>query len=552
MSSQPRTTIVALVLSFLLAIAPTAHAEPSFSVPEVDHLLEEMELEQAEAAIVEYEALIKQYARGGAEASWLLLSKLQLALANKRLGRPEVAAGAFLELYEDIVTGRAALSDDSRLVYLRDKARSELGLLDRTERLSEEQAALFAALKQREQFRRDLDTWLLLQLKLDVSWPGAEFRHIPNDTAGPEPYLIAYTTIASGVREGDRGLLGFKINLDYVVSAVMADVLRKAEESAEINLRFTVRHKDRIVYGAPNDAAGDLMVVEEPLGAVLPFWTLVGVERSPERGRQAVQRLLLIQVGLNLITIGVIIAGVYLTVRDMSRQLQLSRLKGDFVSNVSHELKTPLALIRMFAETLQMGRVRDREKEMEYYNVITKESERLTHLINNVLDFARIDEGRKQYELHMGDIGAVVAATVEAYTIDLAKKGFVVNVRIDDELPPMLVDRDAISLAVVNLISNAEKYSTERKEITVVVRRDGSNVLIEVADKGIGIAPAEQKQVFEKFHRANDPLVRETRGSGLGLTLVQHAAEAHSGTVSLESAPGRGSKFTLTIPIRTG
>jgi signal transduction histidine kinase len=245
-------------------------------------------------------------------------------------------------------------------------------------------------------------------------------------------------------------------------------------------------------------------------------------------------------------------AGLFLIYSNVQREIHLSRLKSDFVANVSHELKTPLALIRLFAETLELGRVQGADKAKQYYRIINKESQRLTQLINNILDFSRIEAGRKQYRLVRTDVGRVVQEVLDAYRFPIEQQGFTLEVEMGEDLPEAEIDPEAIEQALLNLVNNAIKYSPNEKYIKLAVRREGGRILISVSDRGIGVPKADQKKIFEKFYRAENSLVHETKGSGLGLALVQHIMEAHGGSVELESTPGKGSTFTLTIPVERG
>ena len=255
----------------------------------------------------------------------------------------------------------------------------------------------------------------------------------------------------------------------------------------------------------------------------------------------------------NLLILGVLsvlmIGGLVLASRSVSKEMALARLKSDFVSNVSHELRTPLALIRLYAETLELGRITTQDKKDEYYRIIRKESERLTALINNILDFSRIEAGRKEYDFRETDVAELVRSTLDAYRYQIEQQGFEFEEKIDANIPPMHVDREAIARALVNLVNNALKYSADDKFICVKLYRTNGTLKLEVADRGIGITRREQGKIFEKFYRTGDPLVHNTRGSGLGLSLVRHISHAHGGEVEVESTPGKGSKFTLSLPL---
>jgi len=243
--------------------------------------------------------------------------------------------------------------------------------------------------------------------------------------------------------------------------------------------------------------------------------------------------------------------GLLLTYRNVARELALAKLKSDFVSNVSHELRTPLALIRLYAETLELGRLSNPGKRQEYYEIIRKESERLTSLINNILDFSRIESGKKEYSFRETDVADLVRSTLESYRFEIEQNGFQFEQKIDNDLPRVYVDREAIARSLLNLVNNAVKYSATEKYLGVNLYRHNGGVNLEVVDHGIGIAAKEQPKIFEKFYRVGDPLVHETKGSGLGLSLVRHIVQAHGGAVAVESEPGQGSKFIITLPVQT-
>jgi signal transduction histidine kinase len=262
-------------------------------------------------------------------------------------------------------------------------------------------------------------------------------------------------------------------------------------------------------------------------------------------GRRWFIQSLIIIGALSLLMLG----GLVLTYRSVSKEMALARLKSDFVSNVSHELRTPLALIRLYAETLELGRITTQEKKDEYYRIIRKESERLTALINNILDFSRIEAGRKEYDFRETDVAELVRGTLDAYRYQIEQQGFEFEQNIDSNIPTMHVDREAIARALVNLVNNALKYSDDEKFICVKLYRANGSLKLEVADRGIGITRREQAKIFEKFYRTGDPLVHNTRGSGLGLSLVRHITHAHGGEVEVESTPGKGSKFTVSLPL---
>lgn len=263
-------------------------------------------------------------------------------------------------------------------------------------------------------------------------------------------------------------------------------------------------------------------------------------------GQKFLRTSFLVLGGLSLL----LAAGMVFTYRGVRKEMELAKIKSDFVSNVSHELRTPLALIRLYAETLELGRVPQKDKQQDYYCTIRKESERLTALINNILDFSRIEAGRKEYDFRETNLPELVRTTLEAYRYQIEQQGFRFEEKIADDIPPVMVDREAIARSLLNLVNNAIKYSSDDRYLGVNLQRSNGSVKLEVVDHGIGIAREEHSKIFEKFYRVCDPLVHNTKGSGLGLCLVRHIAHAHGGNVEVESVPGKGSKFSLLLPVQ--
>lgn len=370
-------------------------------------------------------------------------------------------------------------------------------------------------------------------------WERGGRRHL---LVGDEVILAAVLKTA----RGEPVLAAFSRDLE----ALRREILEQAPGGAEGSTILAVLdHRDRPVWSrAPLERADP--VVTAPFGEAFPSWRLALYQPQGASPREAVRRqitIFTVAFGLLLVVIAV---GLVATYRLVRRETEMARLKSDFVANVSHDLKTPLSLIRMFGETLEMGRVTDEARRREYYRVITRESERLSRLIDNVLDFSRIDGGRRTYAMAPTAIEPLVRETLEAFDYPLAQEGFVVEVAVAPDLPEVSLDADAVGQALANLVDNAIKYSGKRKALRVeAVVRDGQ-LALSVADEGIGIPPEEQGRIFEKFYRVGRSETQGRRGSGVGLALVRHVALAHGGRVTVESRPGAGSRFTLWFPLR--
>jgi signal transduction histidine kinase len=244
-----------------------------------------------------------------------------------------------------------------------------------------------------------------------------------------------------------------------------------------------------------------------------------------------------------------LVFGASLTVRVVRKESEIARLKSEFVSTVSHEFRSPLTGIRQLGEMLMRGRVPDEHRRQEYYERITKESERLARLVENLLDFSRMEDGRHEHRRESIDAATWLRDVVAECQSRCADKPLSVAATIPADLPLISGDRDALSSAVQNLLDNAIKYSPGRQTVWLDAWTDAGGLRIAVRDEGVGIPEADRRRIFEKFRRGSGEISREVKGAGIGLNLVEHIVRAHGGQVIVESEPGRGSTFTIALPI---
>lgn len=305
-----------------------------------------------------------------------------------------------------------------------------------------------------------------------------------------------------------------------------------------------------VIVSPPNETNRDWKrpFVASEVGEALPHWEaalyLMRPEQLQENALGLRRTLTFLIVGM----LGAIALGGWLVVADARRQLALAQQKTDFVSNVSHELKTPLTSIRMFAELMLGGRS-EGAKTPQYLRIIMVEAERLTRLINNVLDFAKLERRQKRFDKKPLDLHELISRVWEGQELHLRESGFTTNWEAAPPPYPVTGDEDALAQILVNLLANAEKYSAERKEVELHTYFDDHHLCVSVLDRGLGVPAGSERKIFDAFYRAHDSLSSGIQGSGLGLTLAQRLAAEHGGTIEYRSRDGGGSAFTLRLPL---
>jgi two-component system phosphate regulon sensor histidine kinase PhoR len=240
--------------------------------------------------------------------------------------------------------------------------------------------------------------------------------------------------------------------------------------------------------------------------------------------------------------------GAWILFKNLKTEIQLSQMRSDFISNVSHEIRTPLALISVYTETILLGRVKP-EKLKEYHEIIHQETNRLTDIVNKILNFSKIEEKKYQYNFTTQNLNTIVSNIIQRFDYHLKNKSFVVETSLAPGMPEIMADYDAIYEVLMNLIDNAIKYSPKEKYLGVETFVEKDDVVLTVTDHGIGIPEPHQKYVFDRFFRVPDGEIQKVRGSGLGLAIVKQIIEEHHGTIVLNSAFGKGSAFRIMLPI---
>lgn len=388
-----------------------------------------------------------------------------------------------------------------------------------------------------DDFRRLLLHRIFGELKL--GGPSAhELRHL-HTTYDDVSYLVSHW---EKVHQGRRLLVVAWHDVPRIVHELFPQLYAHDERASRVNV---VDGEGRIVFGPPLRRSG--LTLGREFATTLYKWRLNVSMIGSEELAAAVQRRRVLEMVLVGLSGLVVIAGIIVITVAAARERKLANLKSEFVANVSHELKTPLALVRMFGELLQSGRVDEPEKQRQYLQIIVGESERLAALIENVLDFARVERGQVAYRFEEGSLLDVVHRAAEACRVRAERQGVALEVEAPEEVPRTWIDERALEIAVINLVDNALKYAPQSKVVRLRVRTLRDYLQVEVIDQGPGVAEEERKRIFERFERGAQAARAAVRGSGIGLALVSQIARAHGGQAWVETAEGGGCCFAFSV-----
>lgn len=394
----------------------------------------------------------------------------------------------------------------------------------------------------------------------------------PATIGGRRKYVQAQLRFPNAARDSFSSLVALVVDADDIRTRYLPDMMKRRLAAVQHlggfpQLDLTLRDgKGQVLFSsAPPEATTfvdersfplvffdrELLEYTAPVEVEPETWTLqtgfggqtiTAIADSSSRPQLALMGILAL----------IMAAGVLFVASAAAREVRVAELKSNFVASVSHDLKTPLALIQLFAETLELGRVRTPERAAEYYRIINGEAKKLTRLIENILDFSRMEAGLRPYRPTPADLGEVTRNVVARLQSQFEQGRFSVTTRVEPGLPSVDLDTGAVQQAIENVLANAMKYSREHRDIEVAVERLDGHVGVRVSDHGIGIPRHLQRRVFRKFFRVDSALGGGPQGTGLGLAIVDHTMRGHGGSVSVESEPGVGSTFTLAFPIPAG
>lgn len=488
------------------------------------------------------------------------LAQYQIAVALDNLERDQEAIEVLFRFNGDLLERSDVISPLQYSFFL-DQIRNLAPRLLASPMLSDEQryqAELDALAEQgkkhiREKYFLQILDRKLYEMVIARKEYKTKFRYLFDEADG-DPFLFAYRALPDPAGIYTTGLIGLQIDLEQLSQKLFPKILRNLKFSDQVTLAILNEFDDYVI--------GTTRTPDEPiamrrLDEPFEFWQVaVYLSEVPSALRWWDFRttLLLWFVSLLLLTI---LFGAYIFVRRAWREAYISKMKSTFVSNASHELRTPLASIKMLAELMEMqlpgqSAASDEFKKRSgnYLGIIRRECGRLGRLIENVLDFSKIERGVKQYNFEYEDPSAILQIAVNSIRPHAEEQGFTLDLEIAEPLPELRMDADAISQVMLNLLNNAMKYSGEVKEIRVRAYQQSEQLVVEVSDRGIGIAARELAKIFDDFYRADQRLNSQNQGGmGLGLTLARQIVRAHDGEISVRSEVGKGSTFTFTLPL---
>lgn len=456
-----------------------------------------------------------------------------------RLNQAELAAArandgfALRELAQDLI-------DDARwTLFEGGEPTVARAALDRLEEMGADAAGVDSAWIARA--RRRLD-----RRDAQLFWSGRLAEEMTDLTASPPSpeQGFVYRPSASSpalwaVRNTGKELVIYAFDREEVLARLRRTSTRLA--ALDPDLVASVGRVDQGPLGAA--------VFRQPLDR-LPMHAVRVAAANPDKLARERRNRTFARIAIILLALATSVVGVAVTVRYVSRELAAARVKTDFAANVSHELRSPITQIRLKGEALQLDLVFDDDDRQAHYDAIVREAERLSRLVDNVLDFAAIERGAKKYTFRPEDIVGILYYAVDTHRVQLEGAGMAIELEVPDDLPVVWVDREAISQVLTNLLSNAAKYGAAGKWLGVRARASASRMEIRVADRGMGISVDDQSRVFEDFFRSSDAAVRRQKGTGIGLTIVRYIVEAHRGNIRVESAPGEGTAFVIDLPLQ--
>ncbi len=394
---------------------------------------------------------------------------------------------------------------------------------------------------QKKNVSEDIEDWLTGKVEVEIARLSAKhfsLRHF-SGRYNDEPVQAGFLLIPHTSDRKNSDYLIFTFDQEYILTKIFPGQVRLFK-----GVLPSVKIAEKSTKLRPDTASEDMSFVEVPFHDFFSSWKIIAtVDLSGTKKRARME--FFVYSGIIFFVFLLIVLSIYFIWQQIQQERKLSQLKSQILFHGSHELKTPLSLIRMYTETLMLGRIKHPSKVQEYFQIILSECDRLHLLINNTLEFSNIEKKIKKYGFTKGNIIETLNKIMASYNYYLKQKGFVLNTDIDPDIPPFSFDRVAMTQIIVNLLDNAIKFSPETKKIHLSLQQNEGELLLGVTDCGIGMKADALQYIFLPYYR----LTTRFRGSGIGLALVKHAVEAHNGRIQVRSELGKGTTFSLSFPL---
>jgi signal transduction histidine kinase len=483
-----------------------------------------------------------------------LHAKLQKTECLSMLGDKESAIKNDLNVFEDLLVDKWNLNESQFKTYASIVIERVTGLISDNDGKLTEYKSRFELLKEQYLYKIDqrktinniksfIVPELLSYLQTNSPSPSPfEF----SKRVGNEDYLISVVIIPGQNQPDNEGILGTKLNSLYLQNSILNNAIEEIQPLQNTTIYITSLSGDSIRGNKNNtpDAITTTVLFDDNF----PPWRLEMMYIGPKGlGEKNIFASFYFWTIITLIII--LVFGTALIARIVAREMEILRIKSDFVSSVSHEFKTPLTSMKALTERLETGKVTQPAKMKQYISIISHDIDRLIRLVGNILNFSNIEEGKKVYRKEETDIAIWLKEVINNYQKESIERGISISADIEDDLPALNIDKDSMTQAIFNLLDNAVKFSKDVKEIGVTVLKNESSIIMKVKDKGIGIENDEKDKIFEKFYRGKSAVNNFINGTGLGLALVKYTVEAHNGQIEVESEPGWSTVFTITLPV---
>ena len=515
-----------------------------------------------EAATVIYTKIIRNFPESRTSSGTLLpvTIRFQLVECYLRSGKKEEALKETLRAFKEIIRNSRNLSENQFSAYaslarenftdIRDKnpeiISSDTNYVNNFENLNVLYQKKIKEWQVISNLKNECIPDISRELMLSSGYSENTLRY--SKKIGPEDFLIISFLIPGQTKTQAKGIAGIKINNTFLEDSLLPDITVNSglKEDAD----FTLSDPGGRIIAGDTTLYNKSTNITSYFDDNFPPWR---IEVTGEITRP------LLFTGFyksfyfwTILTMMVILAfGIVIIGRTIAHEKEVLKLKSDFVSSVSHEFKTPITSIKALTERLLEGAVKDPERMREYYSVISQDAENLSHLVGNILDFSKMEEGKKQYNIEETDFKGWLEQTVTDFFSRITQRKFKIHTNLTEPSAPVKIDKNAMKLAVNNLLDNAVKFSSEYSEVKVILEKQGKKLVLKIKDDGIGIPKNEQLKIFEKFYRGKDASHHSTTGTGLGLTIVKQIVEAHRGEILVESEPGAGSTFKILLPLET-